>query len=332
MKVLFVYFKYHPKPPHLSNMHSNLTGSFLSIYEDDPNFTYEHVYICDEPGGIKTAAELDHVLLTMEYDVAIVSEYKEAFVSLETAKKVGKKLFIMMWDTHNGWTTNRYVNFRLFLKQPYDLGYVKRDYSLMEFAKYANVYAIDYGFGEMLPNVYCEVCPQDAKYFNVDDSVERDIDVLFNGTVYTKERMDFLQHLKNQGINVTVRGGKSESGEFLSFEDYAMCFKRAKISLSFQQSGISIQRKGRELEAAACGGFVISTNPEVWKCHSVAWFEEGKHIAKMDWDNCAERIRYFLNNTEERLNIAKALNQRYEEICSPRAWWERVFARVHDKD
>ena len=49
----------------------------------------------------------------------------------------------MMWDTHNGWTTNRYVNFRLFLKQPYDLGYVKRDYSLMEFAKYANVYAID---------------------------------------------------------------------------------------------------------------------------------------------------------------------------------------------
>ena len=64
MKVLFVYFKYHPKPPHLSNMHSNLTGSFLSIYEDDPNFTYEHVYICDEPGGIKKAEELDHVLLT----------------------------------------------------------------------------------------------------------------------------------------------------------------------------------------------------------------------------------------------------------------------------
>ena len=114
-------------------MHSNLTGSFLSVYENDPNYECEHVYIGDEDGDIKNSEDLQRVLLEKEYDLAIVSEFKDIFVKLETAKIIKKKIFIIIWDSHCSDTTNLYVNFKLFIKKPYDIGYVKRDHSLIEY-------------------------------------------------------------------------------------------------------------------------------------------------------------------------------------------------------
>lgn len=332
MKVLFIYYKYHPYPPHLSNMHSNLTGSFLSVYENDPNYECEHVYIGDEDGDIKNSEDLQRVLLEKEYDLAIVSEFKDIFVKLETAKIIKKKIFIIIWDSHCSDTTNLYVNFKLFIKKPYDIGYVKRDHSLIEFAKYSNVYVLDYGYGEMHPNIYCDINPQDSRDFYIDNSQIKDIDVLFNGSVYTSERKTFIDKIKRSGIDIKVLGGKDENGQFLSFREYANNYRRAKISLTFQHSGVSIQQKGRELESAACGAFVLATNPEAWKAHTGTWFEEDKHLVRMSLHDCVDKINYYLHNNEERLKIAKSLNEQYEKLCSPRVWWERTFARINDKD
>jgi hypothetical protein len=42
----------------------------------------------------------------------------------------------------------------------------------------------------------------------------------------------------------------------------------------------------------------------------------------MSLHDCVDKINYYLHKNEERLKIAKLLNEQYEKLCSPKAWWK----------
>jgi hypothetical protein len=111
MKVLIVVERLKEEMHHIE---FNLVRSFQSAFKNDSNYELIVRYIC--PKDIWSAAELSNVLLTTDYDIAVVSPLWHVHVELSVAKKVGKKLFIYLTDTHTPtFTSNRYINFRTFL-------------------------------------------------------------------------------------------------------------------------------------------------------------------------------------------------------------------------
>jgi hypothetical protein len=45
----------------------------------------------------------------------------------------------------------------------------------------------------------------------------------------------------------------------------------------------------------------------------------------MDENNCVEKIRYYLNNPDKRIDMANALHQHWVANYSPIKWWEKIF-------
>ncbi|BEV73308.1 MULTISPECIES: glycosyltransferase [unclassified Paludibacterium] len=103
------------------------------------------------------------------------------------------------------------------------------------------------------------------------DSIEKDIDVSFVGNLKQSNRAEYIDYLRSNGVNVQTYGVGSENG-FASFEKMIEVFNRSKINLNFTGtadfSGYAIrlpsinqrikQSKGRPIEIALCGGFVLS--------------------------------------------------------------------------
>ncbi len=98
-KALLIYSRWqYGGPPVLSNFVNNLTGSYEYFSIHKPEYEIETVYIGPEPGEIQTTQELSQVLLTRDYDIAVVSELEDCVMDIEVAKKIGKKLFLFNWD------------------------------------------------------------------------------------------------------------------------------------------------------------------------------------------------------------------------------------------
>ena len=92
----------------------NLINSMISVYQNT-DVTYEVRHICEE--DIWSPEKLKKVLLETEFDIALVSPLKNMVVDIETAQKLGKKLFVMVWDTHCISTKIRYINMRILQQQ-----------------------------------------------------------------------------------------------------------------------------------------------------------------------------------------------------------------------
>ena len=332
MKVLFITEKYVTKPEYgLTNQEVNLIGSYKDAFGNDPNFTYEHVTISKEPGSIFTAAEMSHELLTREYDIAVVSQIGECTVSLDTAKKVGKKLFIAIWDAPALVTSDLYTNFRLFIKAKPDIGYVKYPCSILDYSEYCNMLAFDFGYGEIFPNIYGVSVPQDSRYYFPATEEEKIYDVVFCGGIATSERFVITSELKKRGVNIELFGGRGPSGQNLSFDEYASKHRLAKISLNFGHSGAHRHRKGRIFEIAASNAFMVTTYPETIRFKSNAWFVENKHYASMNESNYYDVVTYYLNNPDLRIQMSNDMHKHYMENYTSKHWWNKIFNMVGDK-
>jgi hypothetical protein len=325
MKVLIVYEKYLNNTLALGAPHYNLVNTFESAFGNDPN--YELITRDISKDDIWSASKLSEVLLETEYDIAVISPAHHVHVEIETAKKVGKKLFICVWDTHCVATNNPYINFRIFLKATPDMGVYKYEYSCMEYSEYCNILALDYGIGEMFPNIYCVATPQDSRIlYPVSDS-EKEYEIVFNGSMYIPERDFFVSELKKRDYPIHHFGDRSK----ISLEQWAETHRKSKISLCFNASLFGTQRKGRIYEIASCGNFALVTHPEVYSCHKGKWFVEGEHFVKIDKDNYLDVIDYYMNNPEARIKIANQLHSFYMENYSEKKWWEDVIRFSTDK-
>jgi len=102
---------------------------------------------------------------------------------------------------------------------------------------------------------------------------EKDIDVSFVGNLLQADRKDYVQFLRDNGIKVETYGVGSENG-FVDFERMVEVFNRSRINLNFTSTSNSAnyvakvpsinqrirQSKGRPIEIALCGGFVLTQN------------------------------------------------------------------------
>ena len=327
-KVLLVYSRWqYGGPPVLSNFVSNLTGSYEYFSLDKPEYEIENVYIGNQPVEINSSQQLSEVLLTKDYDIAVVSELDDCVIDIEVAKKLGKKLFLFNWDSNVNISTHLETNFRIFIKKPINISFLRTKHSLWELSQYCNVLSMDYGYGEMFPNIYCLFTPQDERIFRKTPESEKEYDVLFCGSIHMEERSSILRKLLNSGINVKIAGGRWPRENTLeNFEDYAKEFGKAKISLNFAASPYCrYSRKGRILEALSSGAMCITTYPDILKYRLGTWFEVDKHLVEFNLDNCVDVVKYYIKNDQERKQIAEVGYDHWKKTCSADVFWPKLF-------
>ncbi len=168
--------------------------------------------------------------------------------------------------------------------------------------------------------------PQDPSVFRGNDG-DRPIDVSFVGRVqrYTSRKL-YLSLLQEAGIEVMIAGGVSEAD--LPIADYAEIMRQSKITLNFSQPVFdepNFQCKGRTVEATLCGALLIEDqNPE-----TVKWFTPGQdYVDFSDERDLVTKVRYYLENDEDRRRIAAAGHRRATENYCAEKYWRLVFNRV----
>jgi hypothetical protein len=331
MKVLMIYKLYYENDKTIIDHKDKLRTSFEAAFENDEEKSYEVIYLGNERNDIKTADELNKVLLEKDFDIAVVSEEVHWIVYLETAKKLGKKLFLCHWDTWLAMSPNLDVNFKITMKASRNWGAILQPVSLARFAEYCNILVFDYGYNEIYPNIYGVATPVDSRIFFRDENLVQDLDISHNGMVYIPERVKYAEIFQKAGINITYTGSMNRNifpAQILSVSDYAKVFQRSKISLCYTDSifgPTNKQRKGRIYEIAASSSFLLTTNPEVIDSNKSGWFKKGIHFDSMNFNDCVDKVRFYMSNPEVAKSMANAMHDHYMQIDGPKNWWNKVF-------
>ncbi len=331
MKVLMVYNYYKHRRPKISDADMKIKGSFESAFENNPEHTYEILNFGFEPNDIKDAKTLNEEILKRDFDICVVAEELNFYITLDTAKKLGKKLFLIIWDIWIAIAPHDDINFRLACKSVRKWGEHFSPHSILELSQYCNILINGYGEDEILDNVYGLLNTVDTRIYKPDFDSLQTIDIGHNGTLYIPERMKYYEIFKRANVNVTYTGnnpGISSSSTYLSEEEYAENFRKTKISLCYSESPFGPyhkDKKGRVSEIAACGGFMLMTHPHIFYFKGSYHFEPGVHFDSINEADCVDKVKYYLSNPEKRLQMAKAFYDRWMETVGPKAYWEKIF-------
>jgi spore maturation protein CgeB len=155
--------------------------------------------------------------------------------------------------------------------------------------------------------------------------------VIFIGT-YEKERMDFMNFLAENGIQIDIFGGRwdrlknKEIHKNLSIHyreltgsAYVNAIFYSKITLGFLRKLNEDTQTSRSFEIPACGGFMMMERT----AEHLRLFDEGLEAEFFDSkEELLEKIKYYLANTKIREKIA--LNGRRRCMKSPYSFQDRV--------
>ncbi|HPG29997.1 MAG TPA: glycosyltransferase [bacterium] len=168
---------------------------------------------------------------------------------------------------------------------------------------------------------------------------KKEYDVSFIGDSSKADRREYLDYLKNNGINVFEFGNNSKEG-FVNKKTMAEIFSKTRINLNFTKvdsykfpesckvwfnydnklCGNIRQNKGRPMEIGMTGAFCLSEYSPSMKYT----FEPGNEIDFFyDKYDLLEKIKYYLNNENEITRISgnmhmKAANNYAAEIFIPK--------------
>jgi hypothetical protein len=335
MRVLYIYVYYYENDKETIDHKDCIRTSFLNAFKDIPDFSIKAMHLGDGPNDIKSGKELNEILQREDFDIALVGEEKDWVVTQETIKKLGKKLFLFHFDGWLNVSSDLNTNFRITYKKPRVWSALNQPLSIQQLAEHCNILVTDYGYGELYPNVYGIMPPQDTEYLKVDESVERNVDVSHIGMMYTQERIKYAQIFNHAKLNILYTGGVNRRifpAKNLSKNEFARAFQSSKITLSLNGSVFSnsifpnyAQRKGKIVQAGHCKTFCLSTYPEVFKHKNGNWFVEGVHYDSINENNCVDKIRYYLQNPHKAEEMA---NNLYDEVIknhSAKRFWEKIF-------
>lgn len=298
--ILFITEKYHSGPGYGP---TNNAWNLHESYECANVGTFKHLYI--DPEDIWSSHGVDQALLNNQgFDAYIISVY-HYLPSHEVARKFSDKLCYFYWDAS------------------ISMGTVHAHSSV------AHQICFDFGKGEEFPNVFCVEVPQSCKRFYKDDNVVKDIDVSFVGSMdaVRPDRAIAMQKLKDAGFNVYAGGGRGPGLGNLSVDEYANIHRRSRICMNFQCGhGLNRpQKKGRSWEIAACGAFMLANNPHTYQGKEGWWFEDGVDFISFDDNNLVDKVRYYLNNEEERKRISDNIYKKYQENYAPEHFWKKIL-------
>lgn len=152
----------------------------------------------------------------------------------------------------------------------------------------------------------------------------QDIQCSFIGSVNTQERQEYLSYALSKGAPIMVRGG--QRNEKLSPEQYANLMRRSKICLNFPASAGSFhQAKGRVYEALASGCLILERKNDFTSRVIKPGIEYAEYDSPQD---LVDKIKYYLEHEDERLKIANAGWQAYQDRFHSSHYWTKFFNYV----
>jgi len=173
-------------------------------------------------------------------------------------------------------------------------------------------------------------------YSGCDDS-EKNIDVSFVGNFINKTRKKYIDYLIENEIKVKPYGAGTFNG-YVNFNKMINIFSRSKINLNFTGTDSDVaslclninnrikQCKGRPIEVALCGGFVLSEYvPGIENM-----FEIGKEIDVFHTKKeLLEKIKYYLANEKEREDIARRGHERALKDYDAETAFTKIFSMLY---
>lgn len=149
--------------------------------------------------------------------------------------------------------------------------------------------------------------------------VPKDIPVSFIGGWYGARR-ELIARLRDDGVDVRCWGPGTENGP-VSREEMVRIYSRSRINLGFGGVGDSARItcvKGRDFEVPMSGNLYLTSYD-----HELAQlFDIGREIlCYASWIDCAEQIRYWLDQPERAAEIGRAARAR---SLRDHTWTRRV--------
>lgn len=165
--------------------------------------------------------------------------------------------------------------------------------------------------------------PQNEKIFYND---EKNIKASFIGSRNAyKDRKQFLDYALSRNLDILVLGGQREGK--LTSEEYSYYIRKTKIGLNFSESPSGFeQMKGRVIEIISCGSMLFEKKNSV-TCKFLT--PEIDYVEFENFTDFEDKLKYYLNNEEERSKIALNGYKKYVENYSAKKFWTRIFERLN---
>lgn len=197
-----------------------------------------------------------------------------------------------------------------------------------------------YRYEHLNINAHTSFALFDGDYYKNTYETNKDIDVSFIGNLKNADRAEYAAYLKANGITVQTYGVGSDNG-FASFDEMVSIFNRSKINLNFTTLATSEnyivplptinqrirQSKGRPLEIALCGGFILSQ-------HAAGIEEMFKIGEEFDVfhskEEMLEKIKFYLANEEKRILMAEKSYERALKQYEVKAGFKIIFDRLEN--
>lgn len=174
--------------------------------------------------------------------------------------------------------------------------------------------------------------------------LDKDIDISFVGDVSKKSRKEFLDHLIASGYNVEVFGHGTKNGS-VSFEKMTEIFSRSKINLNFSDTvgervfnkytntdyslvpnimKYMTQLKGRSIESALCGGFVLTQ----YATGIEELFDEDEIAVFKDKEELLEKVKYYLTHDAKREQMEEKAYKKALQRYDASTTFSRLFEKI----
>ena len=144
-------------------------------------------------------------------------------------------------------------------------------------------------------------------------------DISFVGRCYG-ERKEFIELLREYGIDIATFGQGWEGGGRVSQADLIRIYNQSKIVLNISKTskGDKIQIKGRDFEVPGCGSLSLTQESEEIK----EYFEPDNEIVTYkDVDEAIQKIKYYLSHEKE-LDLIS--NNGYQRVLKDHTYKKRL--------
>lgn len=306
--ILFVTEKWFNGCPQLSftNNFHNLFNTFNSAVGED--FSWNTIHI-DESYSIY-GKHVDEIILNycLYNNVSVVfysllgTDPRNPTIKTYQALKNAKIKQCFMWPDTAGWAIEK----------------IKELDSLSDLHISWDNPSIKIGYSNKHLSMWV---PQDQFLFCPD---EQNIDVNFSGSKHQEDRIEYLNFLIKKLNSISIRGGQAE--ERLSPQLYAFLIRRSKINLNFPLHPFGFdQVKGRVFEVLASKSLLLEkANSETKKL----LIPNEEYVEFYSPQDALGKIKYFLNNEEHRIDIARKGYEKYREKYSSDIFWKTIINKL----
>jgi len=191
-----------------------------------------------------------------------------------------------------------------------------------------NVYtATRYGIDQVedSDNFFYSWVPKDQRLFH-DYGVRRTIPLLYAGSTRAY-RSDAIKFIQDSDLHIMITGGEMQKHP--KTRQYASLLNQTQINLSFSRAGIPEKHvvNARVFETMLCGAMLLEQESEELKFFYKPFVD---YVPYTSFGDMVDKIRFYLEHTEERLKIAQAGRDKTNKLYSADRFWRRLFVTLKE--